>query len=156
MACYLVKIGDPDQALDLLDADADLYEALASPHFQLRIAWTRGEIAQFQGDEKAAERLYRKAFKGFLGQGIGYDAALVALHLALLYLRQGRTAEVKRLARQMIPIFQAQDVHREALAALALFQKAARREEVTVEQLLRLVKYLQEARTDPGVRWEDG
>jgi hypothetical protein len=99
---------------------------------------------------------WRKAFKGFLDQGIGYDAALVALDLALLYLRQGRTAEVKRLARQMIPIFQAQDVHREALAALVLFQKAARREEVTVEQLLRLVKYLQEARTDPGMRWEDG
>jgi hypothetical protein len=79
--------------------------------------------------------------------------ALRAVPLVLLFLL---TAEVKRLARQMIPIFQAQDVHREALAALALFRKAARREEVTVEQLLRLVKYLQEARNDPGMGLGEG
>ena len=78
----------------------------------------------------------------------------MALKLARLYLLQGRTSEVKRLAEEMIPIFQAQDVHREALAALRLFQEAARREEVTTEQVRKLVKYLQEARNDPGRRFE--
>jgi hypothetical protein len=45
---------------------------------------------------------------------------------AFLYLRQGRAADVKRLAEEIFPVFQAQDVHREAVAALRLFQEAAR------------------------------
>lgn len=156
LAYYLAKVGEFDQSLELLEQDEEGFRKFPDPWTQLRVIWLRAETVQGQGDLKEAEKLYRQSFEGFLEQGIGYDAALVALHLALLYLRQGRTAEVKRLARQMIPIFQAQDIHREALAALALFQKAARREEVTVEQLLRLMNYLQEARADPGMRWEDG
>ena len=156
LAHYMAKVGEFEQSLELLEQDEESFQKFPDLWTQLRIVWLRAEIAQGQGDLKEAEKSYRKAFEGFLKEGVGYDAALVALDLALLYLRQGRTAEVKRLARQMIPIFQAQDVHREALAALALFQKAARREEVTVEQLLRLVKYLQEARNDPGMGWEEG
>jgi tetratricopeptide (TPR) repeat protein len=154
LAYYLLAVGQIDECAELLDEDEEQYQRFPDSWTQLRVTWLRGDIGQIRGDEETAEKSYRKAFEGFLKMGFGYDAALVALDLALLYLRQGRTSEVKRLARQMIPIFQAQDVHREALAALALFQKAARREEVTVEQLLRLVKYLQEARNDPGMGWE--
>ncbi len=150
---YLSRIGQLDEAIDLLEQDAGLYRELADPHFQLRVAWLRGDIAAAHADDEAAEKSYREAWEGFIGRGIGYDAALVGLDLALLYLRQGRTPEVRRLAEEMIPIFQAQDVHREALAALALFQEAALGEEVTAEQVRRLVKYLQEARNDPGRRF---
>jgi hypothetical protein len=38
---------------------------------------------------------------------------------------------MKELAGEMLPIFQAADVHREALAALAVFQQAAAREAAT-------------------------
>jgi tetratricopeptide (TPR) repeat protein len=151
LAYYYLAIGQVDECSELLDEDEEQYQRFPDPWTQLRVTWLRGDVAQVRGDERAAEKLYRKAFRGFLKEGFGYESALVALDLALLYLRQGRTAEVKRLARQMIPIFQAQDIHREALAALALIQKAARREEVTVEQLLRLVKYLQEAWGGPGM-----
>lgn len=147
---YLVRIGQIEEAVDLLEEDADLYRNLSDLHFLLRVSWLRGDIARARGEEQEAERAFREAWKGFIEGGIGYDAALVSLDLALLYLRQGRTAEVKRLAAEMVPIFQAQDVHREALAALALFQEAALREDLTVEQVKRLVKYLQEARDDPG------
>lgn len=53
----------------------------------------------------------------------------------------------------MLPIFQSQDVHREALAALRLFQEAALRQELTVEKALQVVTYLREARTEPGRRF---
>ena len=153
LAYYLVLAGDFEQAADLLAEDEDLYREFPDSWTQLRVAWLRGDIARARGEDEAAETAYREAWEGFIARGIGYDAALVALDLALLYLRQGRTPEVRRLAEEMIPIFQAQDVHREALAALALFQEAARREEVTAEQVRRLVKYLQEARNDPGRRF---
>jgi hypothetical protein len=72
----------------------------------------------------------------------------------MLYLRRGRTAELKRLARLMAPIFDAQDVHREAVAALLLFQKAVAAEQVTTESILRLRTYLHRAQSDPKLRYE--
>jgi len=80
---------------------------------------------------------------------------LVSLELAVLYLEDGRTTEVQLLARQMAPIFQAQGVHGEALAALKLFREAAEHEAVTVEFARRLVAYLHRAQHNPQLRFED-
>ena len=79
-------------------------------------------------------------------QGIGYDAAMVSLDLALLYLQDGRTGEVRRVAEEMVTIFSAQDIHREATAALLLFQDAARREAVTAEMVREVAGALEAAR----------
>ena len=89
----------------------------------------------------------------FTARGLAYDAALASLELAALYLEDERTAEVRDLAREMAPIFQAQGVHREALAALRLFRQAAEREAVTLEMARRLVDYLERARHDPEMRF---
>ncbi len=83
-----------------------------------------------------------------------YDTALVSLELATIFAREGRTDAVKALARHMAPIFQAQGVHREALAALALFRQAAESEEVTADLARRLLDYLHRARQDPKLRFE--
>ncbi len=154
LALYLAVAGRFEESADLLEEDEKLYRSFPDPWTQLRVSWLRGDLLAARGDEEAAERAYREALQGFVERGIGYDAALVSMDLALLYLRQGHTSEVKRLAEEMIPIFQAQDVHREALAALRLFQEAARREEVTMEQARKLVQYLHEARNDPERRFE--
>jgi hypothetical protein len=150
----LAEAGHTEEAGEVLDENEELYRSFPDPWTQLRVTWLRGDLLAARADEEAAERAYQEALQGFIERGIGYDAALVAMDLALLYLRQGRTSEVKRLAEEMVPIFQAQDVHREALAALRLFQEAARREEITMEQVRKLVKYLQESRKDPGRRFE--
>jgi hypothetical protein len=72
----------------------------------------------------------------------------------VLYLEEGRTAEVRALAAEMAWIFEAQGVHREALAALALFRRAARAERASVEQARRLLSYLVRARQDRELRFE--
>lgn len=54
----------------------------------------------------------------------------------------------------MLPVFEAQDIHREAFAALLLFQEAARTEQVTVAFLQELTTYLQAARTDPELTFQ--
>ncbi len=78
---------------------------------------------------------------------MGSTQPLAGLDLALLYVHQDRTAEVKRLAEEMVPIFMAQDVHREATAALLLFQEAARREAVSAAMLTELLAYLRRVET---------
>jgi hypothetical protein len=48
-----------------------------------------------------------------------------------------------------VPVFEAQDVHREAATALMLFQDAVRSDQVTLGYLLELSGYLERARMDP-------
>jgi hypothetical protein len=80
------------------------------------------------------------------------DAAL--LEEAVLLLDQNRTAEVKALARSLATVFEAEEVHREALAALRLFHKAAEREAATAELARRVLRYLFRARHDQGLPFE--
>lgn len=85
---------------------------------------------------------------------IAFDAAQACLDLAQVYLRQARPAEVKRLASQIVAVFRAQRVHREALAAVILFQEAAEQDRVTVELAQKLSSYLRRAQHQPSLRFE--
>ena len=138
----------------MLALDEGLYREFPEAWTQLRLSWLQGKIAAGLGRSEEAERIFLEVRDGFLAQGIGYDAAMVSIEdLALLYVREGRVADVKRLAEEIFPIFQAQDVHREAVAALMLFQEAARQEQLTVQSVREYARYLQEARTDPSLRF---
>ncbi|MEA2603399.1 MAG: Soluble attachment protein [Acidobacteriota bacterium] len=155
LARYLTEDGQYDEAADILSVDEDLYREFPEAWTQLRLTWLRGKIAAGRGESDAAEKAFLEVRDGFIAAGIGYDAAMVAIEdLALLYLREGRTADVKRLAEEILPIFQSQDVHREALAALRLFQEAARQEQLTVQVVRDYVRYLREARTDPALPFQ--
>ena len=88
LACYLAEAGHTEEAAEVLDENEELYQSFPDPWTQLRVTWLRGDLLAAQGDEEAAERSYREALGGFVDRGIGYDAALVAMDLALLYLHQ--------------------------------------------------------------------
>jgi hypothetical protein len=114
----------------------------------LRMKVLRGRIAHGLGRSDEAERLLLAARQGYLDRELGYDAALVTLDLALLYLDQGRTAELKDAARLMQPIFEVRNVHRQALAALMLFEQAAAAEKVTEQTIHGLRRYLERTRIE--------
>ena len=154
LARYLTEDGRYSEASAMLAVDDELYREVPEAWTQLRLIWLRGKIALGEGDVAAAERAFITVRDGFIVEGNGYDAAMVSLEdLTLLYLREGRTADVKRLAEEIYPILQAQDVHREAAAALMLFQEAARQEQLTSKVVREYVKYLRDARTDPSLRF---
>jgi tetratricopeptide (TPR) repeat protein len=155
LARYLAEDGQYREAAEMLALDEGLYREFPEAWTQLRLAWLRGKIAAGLGRSEEAERIFLAVRDGFIAQGIGYDAAMVSIEdLALLYVREGRVSDVKRLAEEIYPIFQAQDVHREAVAALMLFQEAARQEQLTVKAVREYARYLQEARTDPSLRFK--
>ena len=95
----------------------------------------------------------------FTVRELPYDAALSSLDLAVLWLEQGRRAEVRQLAVGMAWIFKAKDIDREALASLRLFDEAARQEAATValarrtsaeiEKVRRMAPPLRETRGRP-------
>ena len=70
-----------------------------------------------------------------------------------LLLQKAVCKEIKELAEEMLWIFKGQKVHKEALAALALFRQAARAEEANAEWTRRLVKYLYKAQHNPRLRF---
>ncbi len=119
----------------------------------VRLRWAEARIAAGLGHTEAAIQLFQSVRQDFAEQGIAYDAALVTLHLTALYAMKGRTAEVRRLSAEMVGVFRAQDVPREALAALLFFQKAAERERATATLARETAAFLDKLRSDPGLRF---
>jgi transcriptional regulator with XRE-family HTH domain len=120
----------------------------------VRALWLEGRIAAGLGQRARAVSALERVRADFTSRGMAYDVALATLELAVLFLEEGRAEKVQNLARQMAPIFKSQGVHREALAALKLFQDAAEHKAATVELARRLVPYLQRARHQPDLKFE--
>jgi tetratricopeptide (TPR) repeat protein len=99
----------------------------------IRVGWLQARVATGQNRREEAIAGLEQVRQEFTARGLPHDAALASLELAVLYLEDERTADVRTLARAMGWIFKAQGIAREALAALTLFLEAAQRETATVE-----------------------
>ncbi|HET9228123.1 MAG TPA: hypothetical protein VFR31_15715, partial [Thermoanaerobaculia bacterium] len=106
------------------------------------------------GRNEEAELKLRELRDAFVEQRLGYDASIVTLDLAALYLQQGRAAEVRRLAAEVLPVLLSQDIHREAMAALIAFQQASEMETATPGMVQQVAAYLYRARHNPELRFE--
>ncbi len=123
---------------------------------RVRLMWTEGRITVGLGDIEEGIALLSRVRGEFATRDMAYDVALVSLEIAVLYAGLGRTEQVKTLARHMTPIFQAHAIHREALAALTMFRRAAEQERVTAEFAREVLFYLRKARYNPELRFEGG
>lgn len=151
----LNDLGREGEALALLERTRPLYAELGDRMNLVRLRWLEGKIALAAGRLADAEPLLLAVGADLAELELGYDAALLSLDLALLYTRQGRNAEVRRLAAEMIPVFRSRDVHREATAALIVFQKAAEMERVTLGLVRELSDFLRKTRETPGLRFRN-
>lgn len=131
LADNLSKAGHHREAAALLPDLKDLAAAHGSARDRLRLEWVEGRIAAGLGDHERACRLLSKVRQTFLDEGNTFEAALAALDLSVAYLQGGETGEVRKLADEMVTVFREVEVPREALAALLLFQEAARQETAT-------------------------
>jgi tetratricopeptide (TPR) repeat protein len=120
-----------------------------------RCLWLQGQIDAGLGRLAQAAAAFRQVRRNFLEHPLPYDYALASLDLSLVLLEEGRTAEVREIAEEMLWIFKAQGVHREALAALRLFCEAAKQETATIALARQVERYLRRAQLDPGLRFEE-
>jgi len=151
---YLTEDGHHEEAQKALEETRGLYLTLREQVNLVLLRWLEGRIAFGLGRLEEAEAALREARDTFIERGIGFDAALVSLHLAAVYAKKGDAAEMKRLAAEMVPIFESRDLHPEVLAALTVFRQAAAAEEVTLGLVERMATYLQRARRNPEMRFE--
>ena len=127
----LCDLDRADEAWDLLHRHLHRYQESDDPWVRVSVKDLEGRVLLGLGCHDEAEEAFAACRDGALELGRDYDAALAGLDLALVYLEQGRTADLRELAADLVPTFQARGVDREALAALRLFQQAVQAEELT-------------------------
>jgi len=146
---YLVEAGRASEAAHLLAQSRDLYALHRGWIERLNVRWLEGRIAAAQGDDTAAEAAFSEVRTGFAEGDLPYDAALAALELAGICLRQGRTREIKGLIDEMVAIFKARNIRREAITALLMLREACEQERATAALLRTVTCELQRLERDP-------
>jgi tetratricopeptide (TPR) repeat protein len=145
LAC-LILVERYEQAAQILPAVQQMARGLDNPLNLVRLQWAEARIEFGLRRLDRAEGHFRHVRQEFLRRAMGFDAALVSLDLALLLAQEGRYQELKQLALEVIPVFEAQDVHREAMAAVLMFQKACNEETLTAELARQIASALEKSR----------
>lgn len=151
LVCAFILAERFGEAERLLSEVVGLFSGIAQPLDLVRLRWAEGNIAFGLGRRGPAEAAFLEVRHEFLERRMGYDAALVSLDLARLYAQEDCKDELKRLARELMPIFEARDVHREAIVALLMFQRACEEERLTVEMIQEIASYLRKERRGNGI-----
>ncbi len=154
LVIFLSNAGHHREARALLPEVSELARCLGSPLDRLRLRWVEGKILSGLHETERAVEILTKVRTEFSALKMYHDMALVTLELASLYAKEGRAAEVKSIARHLVPVFQAQDVHREALAALSFFRQAAEIEKADTEIVSQVHAFLTSVRRNPDLKWE--
>ncbi|HXO18530.1 MAG TPA: hypothetical protein VOA87_01255 [Thermoanaerobaculia bacterium] len=135
---------EADRAAEAMAVASDLRPLLAKLGDRLglvRLRWLEGRI-ESASEPETAERALLEARADLLAAGLGREAALVSLDLAILFARHDRWREIKVLSQEMLPIFSARDMRREAMAALLVFRRAVESESATLELVDELARFL--------------
>jgi tetratricopeptide (TPR) repeat protein len=130
--CY-IDLEQPEQALSIYTDLRDLYRDLRDPLIALRADWQQGQLLRDLGYLRAAETALLQARQGFAERDLFYEAAVISLDLAGIYVRLGAAPELERTVTETLPIFRSLGVDREALAALIRLRSLADHEKRALE-----------------------
>jgi diguanylate cyclase (GGDEF)-like protein len=140
--CHLQRFSEAEALLPEIRV---LAQRLGQELDLLRTLWLEGWVAAGLGRRQQAMAILEQVSREFTAREIPFDAAQASLELAILYLEEGRTAEVREVAHELRAILKVQELPREALAALTSFCRSAKKETATVELARQLGDYLYRA-----------
>lgn len=149
---FRVELGQYEQARRQLQRMRPLYSAHAGWLDMVKLHRLEGEIAAGLGDLVTAEATFQQIRQDLNDAGLGYQASLVSLDLAGVWLREGRTAEVRGLVTEMVSTFRVLGVEREAMSALHMLQDSLERDQATLEVLRLTAGILRRLQNEPATR----
>ena len=149
----LCESGRPREAFALLFHTRPLYLKQGDRLNLLRLRWLEGAVSRGLQRYEQAAVAFREVREAFLELGLDYDAALASLDLAEIYATQGRTADVRGLADEMLEVFRSRKIHREAMGALSVLQKAASTERAELVLVREVGSFLRKARNQPDLQF---
>ena len=151
---YLVECGRLSRARTLLWRFKGIGAMPADPMTRLRLRDIEGRIEAGLGRLEAAERAFLEVKQAFDAEEQFYASGLVSLDLATVWLRQGKTGDVKRLVAEVHQTFVALEIDREAVAAVALLVQACEQERASVDFVRSVAGFLKELERRPGLRFK--
>jgi tetratricopeptide (TPR) repeat protein len=150
----LAELGETAEAGRLL-LSSDLREAFTDePLNLLKLRWLEGTILAGRGQHGRAEEVLSEVRAGFKGMEQQYDAALVGLELAALWLQQGKLDEVEKLATETLATFRRLKIGVHALAAVKFLAECCRRKVLSAKILSNVRGFLQRFQQNPDLRFE--
>lgn len=142
LAAMLNETGRAAEAKALLPQARQLALRHGTRPDQLRLLWLSGLVDFNLGLLDEAEKSLAEVRSGFLSEGHSFDVGLVTLDLACLAMRRHALPAARLLVAEAIPIFEAAQVARELLAALAIFAQASEREATAWTGLAEIIRSL--------------
>ncbi|HEX5720892.1 MAG TPA: tetratricopeptide repeat protein [Thermoanaerobaculia bacterium] len=118
-----IELGRPEQALSLYSETRDLYRRSKDPLLKLRLAWQEGLLLRDLGHLRASETILLDARQGFVDRELFYEAALISLDLAAVYVKLQAESQLKQTVAETVPIFRSLGVERELLGSLLQLQQ---------------------------------
>jgi tetratricopeptide (TPR) repeat protein len=156
-AHFLLTSGRLREARSLLFKHPVPPEAVAGRMNLLKIRWLAAQIDAALGDLVRAGQGFREVKQGFEEEGLYYKAALVALELATVWLRQGRHEEAQAQVVEVLGVFKVLRIPREALGSLLLLDRAFEEQQAAtgamVEAVIELLKRIED---NPSLAFETG
>jgi tetratricopeptide (TPR) repeat protein len=151
----LSEMGQYREAFALLFHTRPLYLKKGDRMNLIRLRWLEGTVAAGLGRLDQAELAFREVSEAFTSLRLSLDAAMVNFDLAAVYARQGRTQDVRRLAEGALAVFQANGIHREAIAAIAVLHQAAIREQAEAGLIGQIAGFVKRARMNPDLQFSE-
>lgn len=140
---YLEAAGRIEEANELLHSNLERYKFAGEPATRSRFLWNWGRIAFGLGQFETARTTLENARAGFSQQGREYDAALVGLDIALVLIQMNQIDALIQIATEILPVFEAQEMERDTIAAFLLFREAVHKREISSQLVSQLMTQLQ-------------
>lgn len=131
-----------NEALPALRQARRLYDLLGDTPNLVRLRHLEGKIDEALGEPGKAETAFLDARRGYLAGGMGGEAAALLLDLAMLYTRQGRGAEIRPFAEDLLPILRTPDLRQGVAAALLFFRRLVETGHADLGVLTEVARYV--------------
>lgn len=143
------------KAASALLLKSGLRQALAGqPLSLIKLRCVEGRIFAGLGKTRRAEAAFLEARAGFREHQQEYNAALVGLDLAGIWLQQGKTAKVTELAEDMLATFRRLGIQREGLRAMEYLTLASQKKRLTPGLVGHISGFLRKLEREPQLRFE--
>jgi len=116
--------GNLEAASRCIQAATPLFDEGAPRLDRLRFQWNLGRLQRDLGRLEDAVESLEGSRQSYLEEDLPYEVGLVALDLAVVYVRLGKRDELRKLANETVGIFRTLGIAQESIMALTLLAQA--------------------------------